>query len=317
VTDAILEIIDVGKRYLGFHALVGATMTLQAGEVRALLGKNGAGKSTLIKIISGAIGPDSGRVRIGGVEVTFANEAAAIAAGVITVYQELSIVGTMTAAENIALGRWPRVGGKAGPIDHARMVADARAALASLGESFPVDVPMAELTLAQQQMTEIARALSLEPRVLLLDEPFSALSLQEVQNLIARVRAIAARGIAVVFVSHRMKEVSGLAKTFTILRDGRIVAEGRLSDHAMHEIAELIVGQPAEMRSAATAIPSTAVAVWLAVDNLSIPERGLTASLALREGEIVGLAGAPGLGSYRDPPRACRRRFPTLFAPHD
>ena len=211
------------KRYPGVVALDGVDFDVAPGEVRALLGKNGAGKSTLIRLLTGAAAPDAGEVLIGGTALAGTGSQRTIEAarlGVRAVYQELSLVPGMSIAENLFLGRWPRRGGI---LDHGAMDRLCREALGNLGLDLPPARRVEGLSPAERQLVEIARALLGRPRLVILDEPTSSLAAAEVERLFGAVRRLAAAGIAVIYVSHRMAEIREIAASATVMRDGRVV----------------------------------------------------------------------------------------------
>jgi ribose transport system ATP-binding protein len=273
-------------------ALDGVDLEVRRGEVHVLLGENGAGKSTLMKVLSGALRADAGRVWLDGREVEIASPRHARALGVAIIYQELTLVPGLSAAENVFLGREPRR--LPGVVDHARMRADAGRLLERLGAAFPAATPVGALGLAQRQLVEIAKALSLDARVLVMDEPTSALSEPETRALFAVIRALAARGVAVVYISHRLDEIFEIGDRVTVLRDGRHVATHALRAvdrrRLVREMADRDVEAPAPRASGRRGDE------LLRVEGLS--RRGVLhdVSLAVHAGEIVGLAGLLGAG---------------------
>lgn len=296
MTDNIplVELIDACKAYPGVLALDAVDFSLQPGEVRALLGKNGAGKSTLIKILGGTERLNSGRLRVTGEEVHFRNPSDAIQAGIATVHQELASIPEMTVAENISLGRWPR--GRSG-IDWKKVDEVADRALTELGVHVPINQPLARLSLAQAQLVEIARALSIGARLLVLDEPTSSLAVHEVDLLLEVVKRLSDTGIAIIYISHRMDEINRLASSVTVMRDGRNV--GTLaSDEATNErVFELMVGEALEEAPTPVQQVSTHEGpTVLDVRNVQVPGRVFGANLSVRAGEVVGIAGLLGSG---------------------
>jgi ribose transport system ATP-binding protein len=287
-----LRMAGVRKAFPGVVALDGVDLEVRRGEVHVLLGENGAGKSTLMKVLSGALRADAGRVWLDGREVEIASPRHARALGVAIIYQELTLVPGLSAAENVFLGREPRR--LAGVVDHARMRADAGRLLERLGAAFPAATPVGALGLAQRQLVEIAKALSLDARVLVMDEPTSALSEPETRALFAVIRALAARGVAVVYISHRLDEIFEIGDRVTVLRDGRHVATHALRAvdrrRLVREMADRDVEAPAPRASGRRGDE------LLRVEGLS--RRGVLhdVSLAVHAGEIVGLAGLLGAG---------------------
>lgn len=283
------------KTYPGVRALSAVDLALRRGEVRALLGKNGAGKSTLVKVLSGAIRPDAGRVAIEGEVVRLTSTADARNAGIATVYQELSLVPELSVAENIMLGRWPTVGRKGiGGINRQTMRERAQEALAQLDVDLKPHRRVSALSVAERQVVEIAKALSFRPKVLILDEPTSSLPGHEVDVLLELVRRLAARGMAVVYVSHRMKEIPRVADSVTVLRDGRLVATLPVADTSTADIVKMMTGGSWE-RSSFAANAATDEVV-LRVRHLTRPGKLHGVSFDLRRGEILGLAGLLGAG---------------------
>ena len=216
----LLDLTDITKRFPGVLALDGARFDLRAGEVHAFMGENGAGKSTLMKIASGLFPPDAGTVRLDGREVRFASPAEAKAAGIHTVFQELTVLPNRTVAENLLIGREPvRAGGLW--LDRAAMMAEARAILDRLGIALDPGRQAGTLSTGERQMVEIARACAQSPKVLILDEPTSSLGRAEEELLFALVRRLRGDGVGIVYITHRMSEVFALADRITVLRDGR------------------------------------------------------------------------------------------------
>ena len=296
VIQPLLSLTGIEKAYPGVRALAGVDFSLEAGEVRALLGKNGAGKSTLVKVLSGAIQPDAGSLRLHGQPVRLGGPSDALAHGIATVYQETSLVPGLSAAENISLGRWPtRRGPGVRVVDRARTLDTARAALEELGVELPLDLPVGQLSTPQQQLVEIAKAVSFRPKVLILDEPTSALPSHEVEVLLGLVRRLAERGVAIIYVSHRLQEIPRIAHSVTVLRDGREVGSLLTTAQATPAvIANLMVGGVHE--SGTDAAPQPREQVVLAVRNLRLRGRLEDVSFELRQGEVLGLAGLLGSG---------------------
>jgi rhamnose transport system ATP-binding protein len=295
MTDAppILAVEGLSKSFPGVRALHDVRFDVHAGEVHALLGENGAGKSTLIKIVSGVYRPDTGVVRIDGHEVRFGGPQAAQAAGIATVFQELLLFPDLTVAENIFLGHAPRTAW--GAIDWRAMTTRAAEILASLDiHELDVTAPVSSLSVANRQRVEIAKALSLNARVLIMDEPTAALPEADVLRLFAIVRNLRARGVGVVYISHRMAEIFLLADRVTVLRDGEFVATKRVADTSEPELITMMVGRVIDHL-----FPKLATKVGepvLEVRDLVSPPVVRGVSLTVRAGEIVGLAGLIGSG---------------------
>ncbi|WP_082514389.1 MULTISPECIES: sugar ABC transporter ATP-binding protein [unclassified Frigoribacterium] len=288
----IAEARGVSQVYPGVTALDGVDFAVHAGEVRALLGQNGAGKSTLIRLLSGVETPSAGEVLLGGQPLGDGGVTAASAAGVATCYQELSLVPGVTVAENLAMGRWPR--GRFG-IDTRAMVERARATFERLGADIDVHAEVAGLTLAQQQIVEIGRALQDDPRLLILDEPTSALAAAEVDLVLDTVKRLAAQGVAVLYVSHRMDEIRQIADTATVMRNGKVVETVSIAGSDTAHIIELMIGADPEQRAVATR-PVTSGEVLLRVDDLDVAPKLRGVSFEGRAGEVLGIAGLLGSG---------------------
>jgi ABC-type sugar transport system ATPase subunit len=282
------------KRYPGVLALEGADFEMCAGEVRALLGKNGAGKSTLIRLLTGAETPTEGTVTIAGQRMAVQGSgraAEAFSLGVRVVYQELSLVADLTIAENLFLGRWPR---NRGVINHAEMLRASEDALAMLGVDLDPQRAVASLTPAERQLVEIARVLIGDPRLVILDEPTSSLAEVEAQKVLAAVKRMSARGIAVVYVSHRMNEIRQIADSVTVMRDGRIIETVAVEGADTGEIVRLMLGSELSERTALAPAPLGKVVLELKDIRLSPKLDGV--SFELREGEVLGIAGLLGAG---------------------
>jgi simple sugar transport system ATP-binding protein len=294
----VARLTGVTKRFAGVTALSGVDFAVAPGEIRALLGKNGAGKSTLIRVLSGAHRPDAGHVELLGEGVELRSPADALARGVVTVYQELSIVPEMSVAENVVLGRWPRVSAR-GPVDLRGAREQARKALAAFDHDFDLDMPAGRLSIADQQLVEIARAISRDARLLILDEPTSSLASHEAQALLETVRRIAGQGVAVIYISHRLNEVVQIADTATVVRDGIVVATVDARQTSIRAMAELMFGDTVETtRRAGAGAPPAGPArdVVLSVRGLRVPPKVRDVSFELRRGEVLGIAGLLGTG---------------------
>ncbi len=282
------------KSFPGVRALDGATLKLAAGSVHALLGENGAGKSTLVKILTGVYRPDGGRVLLDGAEVYWGSPLEALRAGIGVVHQERNLVPEFSIAENIALQHLPH---RAGVVDRARMRAEARRCLGLLDLDLAPDTRVAELSVAQAQLVEIAKALSVDTRVLLLDEPTASLTGEEADRLYAIVRKLTATGHAVVLVSHKLEEVFAVADTVTVLRDGRSVAQAQpLSGYTRDGIVDLMVGRAyASVQLADRTVDRDAVPA-LELAGVSTGHGHRDVSLSVARGEILGLYGLVGAG---------------------
>jgi ribose transport system ATP-binding protein len=287
----VLQMRGICKRYPGVVALDDVGVDLRPGEVHVLLGENGAGKSTLVKILSGAVGKDAGEIILGGQRVDIAGPDHARQLGISIIYQELTLVPRLSVAENIFLGKSPR---RWGLVDWRRMREEADALLKGLGLTIDVRRAAGELGLAQQQMVELARALADQARVLVMDEPTSALTGVEVEQLFAATARLVARGVAIVYISHRMNEVFRIGHRVTVLRDGRNVATRALADVTPTELVRMMAD-----RDVSEQYPARQAArgpELLRVEGLT--RRGVLhdVNLSLRAGEILGLAGLVGAG---------------------
>ncbi len=294
----LLEAHGLSMTFPGVKALSNVDFDLRAGEVHALIGENGAGKSTLIKILSGQLTGYEGELRLEGQPVHFSSPRDGIEAGIAVIPQELQLVSALTAAENIFLGREPRAAW--GLVDRRRLVSGADGALAVLGERMPGG-PVGALEAGERQLIAIARALSLDARVLIMDEPTASLGPSDVGRLQKVVANLTRRGVAVIYISHRLDEVRQLAGRITVLRDGRHVATLDAAGVTEQEMVRLMVGRTLES-ARMDALPEEAPEVFR-VEHLSLPDPGrpggyrlCDVSLSVRRGEIVGLAGLVGAG---------------------
>jgi ribose transport system ATP-binding protein len=288
----LLALRGIRKTFPGVVALDGVDLELRAGEVHVVLGENGAGKSTLMKIVSGAVRADAGEIRLDGTTVAISSPRHAQSLGIGIIYQELNLVPQLTAAENIYLGREPA--SLPGVIDQRSLVRAAQAQLDELGVAMAATTPVSRLSVAHRQMVEIAKALSLQARVLIMDEPTSALTGQEILELFATIRRLKARGVAIVYISHRMEELFAIGDCVTVLRDGRHVGSRRIAETTMAELVRMMVG-----RDLKDQFPRRTTAVGgeaLRVERLT--RRGVLheVSFTLRRGEVVGMAGLMGSG---------------------
>jgi ABC-type sugar transport system ATPase subunit len=293
VTEALLRAVAVHKRYGGVRALRGVDFDLRSGEIHGLVGENGSGKSTLLRILSGQLAPDSGRVMLAGQPVRFGDAAQAMKAGIATVTQETTLVEHLSVAENIFLG--PRKERRWYGIDWRRTRVRARSILERLELDLDPDQPVGTLRPDQQQMIEIARALSMDARVVILDEPTSSLSDDEVAALFEAVRALRRQGVASAFVSHRMSEVFDLVDQVTVLRDGAVVGGGSIGEYDRDGLVALMIGRDLENLDLGERDHVSANPV-LRVRDFNVPGRASGVELAVEQGEIVGLAGLVGAG---------------------
>ncbi len=291
-TVARLSMSGVRKRFGATLALDGVDLEVHAGEVHALVGENGAGKSTLMKVLAGALSADAGALKLDGAVYAPRSPLEARRAGVAMIFQELSLAPHLSIAENLALGNEPRRGWL---LDWSELRRRAREALAQVGRAeLDVDRRVAALPLADRQLVEIARALALEARVLVLDEPTSSLGAADVARLFTLLRTLKQRGVAIVYISHVFEEVFEIAERFTVLRDGRSVASGATSDTTPAALVAAMVGREvSELYPRSEATPGDVVA---RVEHLGLARTLRDASLELRRGEVLGLAGLIGAG---------------------
>ncbi|MBT2896795.1 sugar ABC transporter ATP-binding protein [Streptomyces sp. McG3] len=294
MSEVLLECDQIVKVFPGVRALDGVGLRLTAGSVHALLGENGAGKSTLIKVITGVHAPDGGRLLRGGQEIHPRSPLDAMRAGIGVVHQERNLIPGFSVAENITLQNPPS---RRGLVDREAMTAPARRCLAELGLDIEPDQLVSELSVAQQQLVEIAKALHTDSKVLLLDEPTASLSPQEAMSLFDVVRRLTERGTCVVFVSHKLEEVFSVCDTVTVLRDGLSVLESApLPEHTQDDIVTLMVGRAHAVTAMSPRPVDTSAAPALSLSGLSTASGHQDISLDVRPGEIVGLYGLVGAG---------------------
>lgn len=290
----LLEVRGLTKRYPGVVALDGVDLAAAAGEVHALVGANGAGKSTLMNLLSGAQHPSAGEIRIDGAVVRFADPAAAQDRGIATVYQEFSLVPQLSVARNIFLGREPR--GRFGLVDHRRLTERAGDLLSRFKLKLDPDAEVASLSVADQQLVEIARALSFRARILILDEPTSVLSLAEQENLFTIIRRLSGEGILVLYVSHHLREVLAIADRITVLRDGRKIATRGSGGLTVGDLVDLMLGRSDAYDRQAADRPTEAGGPPF---DIAYRTDEHETRVSLNGGEIVGLAGLVGAGRTR------------------
>jgi rhamnose transport system ATP-binding protein len=292
VSEYVLELKNISKRFGGVEVLHGVSFGLRPGEVHALLGENGAGKSTLIKVITGIHQPDGGEIFLNDKLVHFDNPLQARLAGIAAIYQELSLCPDLNVAENIFLGRQPTTFG--GRIDWRKLYDEAGRLLTSLGVHLDLKTKARNLSIAQMQSVEIARAFSLNARILIMDEPTSSLTLNEVAELFGLVRRLRSEGTAIIFISHRLEELFEVADRVTVLRDGSYVETRQVKDVTRDELVRLMVG-----RTISNLFPKQEVEpgeVALKVDHLSCAGIFEDISFEIHKGEILGMAGLVGAG---------------------
>lgn len=290
----MLELTGIRKSFVGIEVLHGVNLSVRAGEIHALLGENGAGKSTLMKIVCGILQPNEGTIAIDGTPRTFANYDEAIAAGVGIVFQEFSLIPYLNAVENMFLAR--EITTRLGLLDRRAMRRRAQEILRDLGVDVPLDRPVASLSVAQQQFVEIAKALSLNARVLVLDEPTATLTPSEVEHLFKVMRELRRAGVATVFISHHLEEIFQICDRITVLRDGAYVATCDVSAVDIDQLVEMMVGRRIENSFPPKPGPRPDAKVVLELEKVQLRRGGPVSSFQLREGEILGFAGLVGSG---------------------
>lgn len=289
--DAVLlEMKHILKRFPGVLALDGASLELKAGEVHALLGENGAGKSTLIKILGGIYSMDEGEIRIEGKPVTINTVDDAKDNCISIIHQELVLVPYLTVAENIFLGREPR---KRGLVDFGKMYADTARMLTEYGLQLEPEALVANLTIAQQQMVEIVKAISFHAKIIVMDEPTSSLADKEVDALFNNIRQLTAQGIGIIYISHRMSELEIIADRVTVMRDGKNVGTKRISETTNDELIAMMVGRSMDNYYIRTF--NECKETVLRVENLC-SDKIHDVSFELKKGEILGFSGLMGAG---------------------
>jgi ribose transport system ATP-binding protein len=291
--STLLRMQGIAKRYPGVVALEGVDLFVERGEVHILLGENGAGKSTLVKILAGAVARDAGSIAIDGHECVIASPRDAQAAGVSIIYQEFNLVPHLTVAQNILLGREPR-GAVLGWLSRSRLETEAARWLRELEVEIDPQATVDSLGVAEQQMVEVAKALSIDAKILVMDEPTSALSDKEITRLFKVIRALRQRGVAIIYISHRMEELFQIGDRVTVMRDGRYIAIREIARTTMTELVSLMVGRDLTEHFPKKAVPPGEE--LLRVEHLSRAGVLHDVSLVLRRGEVVGLAGLMGSG---------------------
>jgi ABC-type sugar transport system ATPase subunit len=290
---SVLEVRGLSKSFFGYPALNNVDLEIRSGEVHGLVGENGAGKSTLMKILAGVYTRDTGTIRLAGADVDFTHPVQAYAAGISTVFQEFNLIAERTVAENILLGREPRARGL---VSRHEMTTRTQELLSTLGvESISPTARVQELSVAQQQIVEIAKALSYDAQIISMDEPTAALADHEVELLYGIISRLTARGVSILYVSHRMREIFDLCDRITVLKDGELVATRPTSEFTEHDLVRLMVG-----RSLSAMFPQRLPETTTGEVALSLSAAGNGAvddvTLALHRGEIVGMAGLQGSG---------------------
>ena len=293
MNEVILQMKDIEKRFAGVHALKGVQFELRAGEVHALMGENGAGKSTMIKVLCGIHKRDGGEIVYFGEPVHFNGIADSQKVGISVIHQELNMMNHLTVAQNIFIGREPRKGPF---IDDAKMVEDARALFAKIGVKIDPTVQLGTLTVGKQQMVEIVKAVSHDCKLLVLDEPTAALTQPEVEELFKIMNDLKAKGIGMIYISHRMDEITRISDRVTVMRDGEYVDTVDTATVTKDDIVKMMVGRViyGEQKAASEVAPDAPVV--LEVKNLNAGKEVKNVDFNLRKGEILGFAGLMGAG---------------------
>ncbi len=296
----LLEVQDLSKAFAGVQALDQATLNVAGGEVHALIGQNGAGKSTLIKVLTGALRRDSGSIRLSGQPVEFSSPLDAQRGGIATIYQEVNLLPLCTVAENIFLGREPRRWGR---IQWREMQRGARKLLDELGLPLDVTRPLGDFSTAVQQMVALARAMSIQAKLVIMDEPTSSLNEREVETLFGVIRTLKTQGVSVIFVSHRLDELYAVCDRVTVMRDGRTVHSGAMEEVSRLQLVEQMLGRALRGSGRQTGFVRTEGGQGQTAGEALLDASGVTrgttlrgASVSVRAGEVVGLAGLLGSG---------------------
>ncbi len=282
----------ISKSFPGVKALDRVSLEVRAGECHALVGENGAGKSTLMKILAGALQPDSGEIFIAGKPAGIDSPLSARACGVSMIYQELNLLPELTVAENIFLGREPVR--RSGILNRRRMIDESRCWLGRLHQDIDPRLLIRDLSLAQQQMVEIVKALTLEARIMIMDEPSSILTERELDELFALMSRLKSEGMAIIYISHRLEEIFRVSDTVTVMRDGRAISTRPISEASQEILVREMVGRELENVFPQKQPPGSEITLKL--KDIARPPRLNGVSIVIRRGEIVGLAGLVGAG---------------------
>jgi ribose transport system ATP-binding protein len=290
----LLEMSGIGKSFPGVRALRAVDFDVHAGEVHALVGENGAGKSTLMKILAGAYAADEGEIRLDGVPVRFSAPREALAAGLVTIYQELNLIPELSVGENVFFGDEPRIG--ASPvIDWAAIHRRSAQLLARVGVELDTHAPVGSLGVGRQQLVEVAKALHRTPRLIVMDEPTASLGLAEIDELFGVIRELRAGGVSIVYISHRLDEIFAICDRVTVMRDGTVVDTRAVADSDLDTLVRLMVGRTLERALRAPNPPPEGTEV-LRVRGLTRRGAFENVSFSVRRGEIYGLGGVVGAG---------------------
>lgn len=293
MTDQLLEMKGIDKSFSNVKVLQQAQFSLESGELHALMGENGAGKSTLMKILNGIYTRDGGTVKVKGAEQTLSSPSAALQLGIVMIHQELNLIPHLTVMENIFLGR-EFTFGPTKLIDWRKMKRESTRFLSQLGLAIDPDTIVGELSVGQQQMVEIAKALSMNTEILVLDEPTAALTDKEIDALFDVIASLKKRGVGMIYISHRMEEIFRMCDRITVMRDGRYVGTEKVPETNMDQIVKMMVGR--EIKDRFPKVDIKFGEEKLKVEGLS--QKGILhdISFSVRAGEIVGLAGLMGAG---------------------
>ena len=291
--DVILEMKDIDKSFPGVHALDHVSLEVRKGEVHALMGENGAGKSTLMKVLTGIYTKDSGSIIYEGKETEFHNTREAQEAGVVIVHQELNMVGDLTVAQNIFIGREPKKGIR---IDDKKMIEDSKALFQRLKIEIDPTEKMSDLTVGKQQMCEIAKAISHNCKVIIFDEPSAALTEKEIEDLFEIIRDLRSQGLGIVYISHRMDEIKVITDRVTVMRDGTYVGTLITKDCTKEDIINMMVGRVIYEKPKEKSMVAPDAPVVLKVEHLNAGHMVQDVSFELHKGEILGFSGLMGAG---------------------
>ena len=289
----VLEMIGITKSFPGVKALDDVSIHVKRSEILALLGENGAGKSTLMKILAGVHQPSSGKIKINGEAVTINGPKHSQELGISIIYQEFNLVPNMSVAENIFLGREPRLA--TGVINRRVLRNKAKQWLEKVGlQSLPPDALLSSLSIAEQQLVEIAKALSFESNIIIMDEPTATLNEEETENLLNIMRDLREQGFGVIFITHRLEEVEQVADRISVLRDGKYVGSEELQHIDRHKMVTMMVGR--ELKDLFPSLNTPSDELALSVERLSVRGHLHNVSFSLKKGEVLGIAGLMGSG---------------------
>lgn len=292
--SSLLELRGISKSFPGVKALSNIHLSLQKGEIQALLGENGAGKSTLMKILCGIYSNDEGKIFMNGTERHFDNYNEAIAAGIGIIFQEFSLIPYLNAVDNIFLNR--EMTNKFGLLDRKLMRMEAKTIFDTLGIDIDLEMPIAQLSIADQQFIEIAKALSLNAKILVLDEPTATLTPAEAERLFAIMRDLKTRGVGMFFISHHLEEIFEVCETISVLRDGEYIGTKRVDDTNVDELVEMMVGRKLDNAFPVKISHSDKKQVVLRVPEIQINKSAPINKFELYKGEILGFSGLVGSG---------------------